>query len=286
MAIRFCQLKTGCNLLFLVVTVVFGLEVPGARAADLSFSGQCPILYAQANQFAQACLVNATEYQRYFNGDPEVYYAYIGPSSADSHFGLACTLNSQHAISFLGVYFTMDPANFALARGVQPAYVDFDGNIGFVLKEQPVYFFAVRSFKAQFRTITYYPPSSYNCDTTANKAGYVADNWGGGSFVFERFVKNMILIKACFSTDACEAELEFIPLINDVSWSDKSFVYASRGLDYFILNDGQLLWNKNELISYCPVFFKPIKDPKNLSYPPVSDLRESCLAAKNKLLYK
>jgi len=254
-----------------------------AEAADLSFTGQCPLLLAQADSFAEACLGDAAEYKTYFNWDPEVHYAYIGPAAPGSHFGLGCTLNNRHQIAFLGVYYTLDPSAFKAARNASPAYVDFQGNMGFLINNEPVNFFAVRPFLGHFPVQEYYRRNLDNCGELQELGKETPNADGSNFYAHENLENGKLFIRACFSADGCEPDLQFISLIKDEPSYGQKIVYASHFLEYFVLDDGQFLNSIDELKKNCSTFYAPILNPQNLPYPAVSDLREACLVAEGQI---
>jgi hypothetical protein len=248
-------------LKFLVLlTFAWGAAPACAAEADTSFEAQCPLLLAQADSFAHACLLNAQPFQRDFNGVPEYHSAYLGPAAPGSHFGLGCTLDSNHQIAFLGVYYTLNPVNFKLANTAPVSAVDFDGNIGVILNGKLVNFIVVRPFQTKIVPLAYYAQGVKNCEKEKLPSGEVEDIQGQTFYVSEKHVGPSILIHGCLafsasrSDDQCLDDGEYLDVVKSPS-TGRFFVPTGQGyLNYLIESDGGILVRKELLQKYCPIY--------------------------------
>jgi hypothetical protein len=133
---------------------------------EMSFTKQCPKLLAIADDFAHECLKRARSFSRdfypeSFSGgfldapEKEEHAAYFRAVDTGSHFGLGCTLNQDHKINFLGVYYAAKSSSFTKANTAPLSYIDFQGNVGLQVDGKVVNLMALRQFGTDFIPLRY-----------------------------------------------------------------------------------------------------------------------------------
>jgi hypothetical protein len=244
-----------------------------AQAGDLSFDAQCPLLLAQADNFAHACLANAQSVTRYFNYAPETHSAFVGPATPGSHFGLGCTLDDKRNLAFVGVYYTINPDNFRLATSATPAVADFDGNFGIIINGKLLNFIAVRVFETKFIPLVYYAVGEQklvkNCEKDDLPIGMSRDIAGGLYYVQENPRKDGIWVHNCLSfseqrrDDQCEPDYKYIQVVKGQQTKYYYFLTDIGFLDFIIESNGGFLMRERDIIPSCP-FYRRIEGSRKL----------------------
>jgi hypothetical protein len=272
----FCNsIRLDYVLLKLIAFLIFSLATSPANADAVGddFFSQCPVLQGQLDKFANICLLNAREQESSFDGESEVHGAYFGSASPGSHFALGCTLNWKHQIDFIGVYYSVNGNNFALANLSPLAYVDFFGNAGTVVGGKLANFVMIRQFgDASF------PPHFQgnivkNCENSESKTHEIYGTFGGSFSLRRRFVLGKDLITGCIG-GACLPE---VPYTQFFGTADSPVIYNGQFFTFLIEDDGSLLVANHDLAKYCPTYRENEASGK-LSKPSGFDmLREICL---------
>jgi hypothetical protein len=185
------------------------LVLAKGASADDAFIPQCPKMLVEAESFAHDCLSNARKLSRVFYpgghgvGEPETYSTYFKDAPAGSHFALGCTLNWQHKINFLGIYYSTDGNNFSKANAAPIRFIDAQGNVGVMIDGAPVTLLAVRQFGSEWIPLRYPGSTPKNCESARLPNGYLADSEAEFSVEGDLSIRNPTL-KVCI-VGACRS---------------------------------------------------------------------------------
>ena len=267
--------KLSLDLIKFLVLVTFasGAAPACAAEADTSFEAQCPLLLAQADSFVHACTLNARVQVRDFEPiGPEVHSAYLGQAALGSHFALGCTLYPNGQIDFLGIYYSVDGANFKFGNTAPLAYIDGDGDIGISRDNHLVNFIPVRLFQTATYSRPGFATSPSNCMPSKLGDGEFQD-WAGGSyFAVETHQGNSRFIQVCIDLN-CNPSEEYI-LYREKD--DQRIIMTNEFYEYFILNDGAILVKKKSLNEICTYVNRLIRSGESLQINQMDIEEELC----------
>jgi hypothetical protein len=227
-----------------------------AQPDNLGFTAQCPKLLAMVDDFGHECLEKARQKIRTFypsGGDvgvEETQSAYFRAGTPGSHFGLGCTLNAQHKISFLGVYYSTNGDNFKVANTSPIRYIDFNGVVGIMVNDKPVNLLLVRQFGSDFVPLHFPQKTIKNCEVSKQSTGETADE-NGRFWAFEEKRPGGLSIKSCVGPKenwSCWTHdyIEFFPS------PQRQIIYHGDAFSpVFIRDGGDLIVQKDYLEQAC-----------------------------------
>jgi hypothetical protein len=230
-----------------------------------------------ADDFAHECLRKARFETRYFapgnfSGgfgapQPVVHGEYFRAVDSGSHFGLGCTLNRDHALDFVGVYYSTKSSTFKVANTAHLRLIDNDGNVGLTVDGEQVSLLAIRRFATDFIPSHYkvfdpktdpdavvdphrLPPIK-NCDTLTLPNGH--SNWyrEDGFVASESQVNRDHVIKTCFDITKPESGCQSFKYIEFFPSNSRQMIYQGNAAFWYIRNGGDLLVKDNVLKGSC-----------------------------------
>jgi hypothetical protein len=253
----------GIRLFLRVVFVCIPVLSSLANASDIFIPG-CSEMLADADAFAQDCLTNAREFTRDFYPSghgpavPETHSAYFRSAPPSSHFALGCTLNRLHKIEFLGLYYSIDPNNFAKANVASFRFIDFQGNVGLTVDGSPVTLLAVRQF-GDLKIPLRFPGRVKNCESAILSDGTVMDD--GGQFGVEGELESPAPnLKVCYF-GSCKS-YEFNQFFMQPGGR---IVFHTGALRVLISSTGSLLVERNYLEASCGKWFRNLDRTQNIA---------------------
>jgi hypothetical protein len=182
-----------------ITGVVLCASVALAKAAENDanyldrFIPQCSQWVVQADRFYDECKTNARYSHRVFYpsgrgpGEPESNGIWFASAPEGSHFVMGCSLWRKGELSFLGLYYTTNPAILPELNTAPLQAVDFNGNAVLMKDGRSVVLTAVRPFDTEkVRTRARGMPW-LNCVNPMGPNGYYSGIQGSTEADFSRF---------------------------------------------------------------------------------------------------
>jgi hypothetical protein len=222
----------------LIIWVLIALAAPtSSQAKDSvpsgSFESLCPILLPRANSFARECREKARTLNWVFSGVKGSEAVYFDEFKSESHFRLGCTVLNNGTITHLGVYYAINPEEFALGNSAPLYAIQNNGNVEINVGHAQVVLVFIREFvTGAVRPIRYYSAFIKNCEPTVGNNGVSRDSDAipSGTYCENGRDNRYVSVPSSHSTDA---------------------VAAHFACEYFIMDDGSLLIARDAYDKYC-----------------------------------
>jgi hypothetical protein len=157
------------------------------------FIPQCSQWVAQADAFYDECKTHARYSHRVFYpsgrgpGEPESNGVWFAPAPEGSHFVMGCSLWRKGELSFLGLYYTTNPAILPELNTAPLQAVDFNGNAVVMKDGRSVVLTAVRPFDTDKVRTRWRGMRALNCADPLGLNGYYSGIQGSTEADFSRF---------------------------------------------------------------------------------------------------
>jgi len=263
------------NLISLIVSscilmsssLSYGKESPKPTApGKTGFHDVCPGLFKIADDFAKECLEKARPYGRVFLPvhQKETHAAYFREIDSGSHFSLGCTLDQNHKIRFLGIYYSTKSSSFKVANTAPFEFIDFNGNVGINVDGKPVVLIAVRRFVTDFIPSPYKEfdpkldpdavpnpnslPPVKNCENEQVPDGRIRMNNGGAYKIVETKDEQGNIIINGYEGDTPAYYGQYYRFFPS---KQRQIIYDGGAGFWYITAGGDLLVKKSILEEYC-----------------------------------
>jgi hypothetical protein len=201
-----------------------------------------PAWVAKADAFIDECRAHARHLNRIFYpsghgpGVPESNSIWFDASKVDGHFLLGCSFQGTNRLSFLGIYFTEDPADADKANTAPILNIGLDGAAAVLVDGHAVVFTPVRPFDTQKVTTVWSGEYGLNCQDPKGPDG-VSHTFGGGMNFDVDFSqlksRGLLTLEARDFKQTDRYEAFFLASENtDVIWDFGQVLIGSRGQVY------------------------------------------------------